>query len=72
MQQINKVADGRPHIADAIKDGSVDLIINTTEGVQAVKDSYSIRRTAVENSVTAITTLSGAKATARPSGVAEG
>ena len=61
---INKVAEGRPHIVDAMKNGEIDLVINTTEGVQAVKDSFSIRRTAVEQGIVSITTVNGARAVA--------
>ena len=52
----------RPHIVDKIKNDEIDLIINTTEGKQAIVDSYSIRREALNHGVTYTTTLSGAKA----------
>lgn len=60
---INKVAEGRPHIVDAIKNDSVDLIINTTEGRQAIADSFSIRREALQGKVCYTTTIAGARAT---------
>ena len=59
---INKVNQGRPHIVDAIKNGDVDLIINTTEGRQAIADSASIRSSALQNKVYYTTTLAGATA----------
>ncbi|MCO6440663.1 MAG: carbamoyl-phosphate synthase large subunit [Nitrococcus mobilis] len=60
---INKVTEGRPHIVDAIKNDSVDLIINTTEGRQAIADSFSIRREALQGKVCYTTTIAGARAT---------
>ncbi|AGM40705.1 carbamoyl-phosphate synthase large subunit [Spiribacter salinus M19-40] len=60
---INKVAEGRPHIVDAIKNGGIDLIINTTEGRQAIADSFSIRREALHHKVCYTTTMAGARAT---------
>ena len=62
VKQINKVKEGRPHIVDAIKNKDVDLIINTTEGTQAVADSYHIRREALQNKVAYTTTIAGAQA----------
>jgi len=59
---VNKVIEGRPHIVDMIKNDEIDLIINTTKGKQAIIDSYSIRREALNHRVTYTTTLSGAKA----------
>jgi carbamoyl-phosphate synthase large subunit len=64
VSSINKVAEGRPHIVDALKNGDVHLVINTTSGKQAISDSFSIRRTCVNNSIPCITTIAGAKATA--------
>ena len=61
-QRINKVREGRPHIVDAIKNGNIDLIINTTEGKQAINESHEIRREAVRGKITYYTTVSGAKA----------
>ncbi len=62
-QRINKVLQGRPHIVDMIKNDEIDLIVNTTEGKQAIKDSYTIRREAMNHKVTLTTTISGARAT---------
>ncbi|RLT96726.1 MAG: carbamoyl-phosphate synthase large subunit, partial [Ketobacter sp.] len=62
VKPINKVKEGRPHIVDAIKNKDVDLIINTTEGTQAVADSYHIRREALQNKVAYTTTIAGAQA----------
>jgi len=59
---VNKVAEGRPHIVDMIKNGEIDLIVNTTEGRQAAADSFAIRRQALQHKVTYTTTLSGALA----------
>ena len=56
---INKVLDGRPHIVDAIFNKEIDMIINTTEGRQSIKDSFSIRRSALEHSIYLTTTISG-------------
>lgn len=63
-ERINKVAQGRPHIVDAIINGEIDLIINTTEGKKSVADSYSIRRNAVMHNVFYCTTIAGGMATA--------
>ena len=60
---INKVVGGRPHVVDAIKNAEIDLIINTTEGRQAIADSYSIRREALHHKVCYTTTMAGARAT---------
>jgi carbamoyl-phosphate synthase large subunit len=62
-KRVNKVRDGRPHIVDMIKNGDVDLIVNTTEGKRAIRESNSIRREAVHKRVTYYTTLAGALAT---------
>ena len=56
---INKVLEGRPHIVDAILNKEIDMIINTTEGRQSIKDSFSIRRSALEHSIFLTTTISG-------------
>jgi carbamoyl-phosphate synthase large subunit len=61
--RINKVREGRPHIVDMIKNHEISLIVNTTEGKQAIKESRSIRAEAVRNRVTYYTTLAAAKAT---------
>ena len=60
---VNKVMEGRPHIVDMMKNGQIDLIVNTTEGKQAIADSYTIRRTALHNKISYSTTLAGARAT---------
>jgi carbamoyl-phosphate synthase large subunit len=59
---INKVAEGRPHIVDLIKNGEINYIVNTTEGRQAIADSFSIRREALQQGVTYSTTIAGARA----------
>lgn len=61
-RRINKVLEGRPHIVDALKNGEVQLVINTTHGAQAVADSFSIRREALMHSVAYYTTATGANA----------
>jgi carbamoyl-phosphate synthase large subunit len=63
--KINKVAEGRPHIVDAIKNGRVQLVFNTTEGATALADSRSLRRAALLHKVPYYTTLSGAVAAAQ-------
>ncbi|WP_019959759.1 carbamoyl-phosphate synthase large subunit [Woodsholea maritima] len=62
VKRVNKVFEGRPHIVDAIKNGEVQLIFNTTEGRQSQIDSYSIRRTALEMRVPCYTTASASRA----------
>ena len=61
-EKVNKVLEGRPHIVDAIKNGDVQLVINTTEGAQALQDSRSLRRAALMAKVPYYTTLAGALA----------
>src|SRR5690606_17288609 len=61
-EQVNKVLEGRPHVVDLIKNGEIAYIVNTTEGRQAISDSYSIRREALQQRVTYSTTVAGAKA----------
>jgi len=63
-ERINKVLEGRPHIVDAIKNGSIQLVFNTTEGAQALTDSRSLRRAALLHKVPYYTTLAGAIAAA--------
>ena len=60
--KINKVSEGRPHIVDAIKNGSIQLVFNTTEGAQALADSRSLRRAALLHKIPYYTTLAGALA----------
>ncbi len=62
VERVNKVAQGRPHIVDKIKDGDIALIFNTTEGWQSLKDSEEIRRSALTNKITQYTTASAANA----------
>ena len=62
VASVNKVAEGRPHIVDMIKNGDISFIVNVTEDKRAVADSYEIRRSALQNKVTYYTTLAGAKA----------
>jgi carbamoyl-phosphate synthase large subunit len=62
--KINKVLEGRPHIVDAITNGGVQLVINTTEGAQALSDSRSLRRAALQYRVPYYTTVAGAVAAA--------
>jgi carbamoyl-phosphate synthase large subunit len=62
VERVNKVAEGRPHIVDAMKNGEVQLVFNTTEGAQSYRDSYSIRRTALVQNIPYYTTVSGARA----------
>jgi carbamoyl-phosphate synthase large subunit len=59
---INKVLEGRPHIVDAIRNGEVQLVFNTTEGAQALADSRSLRRAALLHKVPYYTTIAGAAA----------
>jgi len=64
-EKVNKVLEGRPHIVDAIMNGEVQLVFNTTEGPQALADSRSLRRAALLHKVPYYTTLSGAVAAAK-------
>ncbi|MES9961292.1 MAG: carbamoyl-phosphate synthase large subunit [Sedimenticola sp.] len=61
-ERANKVAEGRPHIVDMIKNDEFDLIVNTTEGKKAIADSAEIRRAALQHKVVYSTTMSGAEA----------
>ena len=65
VTRVNKVAQGRPHIVDRIKDGAVALVVNTTEGVQSMKDSQPIRAAAVANRVPYFTTAAASAAAVR-------
>src|SRR5215472_15505892 len=62
VARINKVSDGRPHIVDLMLSGGIQLVFNTTEGAQAIADSFSLRRTALTNSIPYYTTVAGARA----------
>jgi carbamoyl-phosphate synthase large subunit len=60
--KVNKVAEGRPHIVDAMKNGGVQLVINTTDGAKSISDSRDIRRTALMGKIPYYTTIPGAVA----------
>jgi carbamoyl-phosphate synthase large subunit len=62
-RRVNKVREGRPHVVDMIKNDEIDLIVNTTEGKLAIRESNSIRREAVHRRVTYYTTLAAGLAT---------
>ena len=61
---VNKVQEGRPHVVDRLKNGDIHLIVNTTEGKQAIADSFTIRRSAIQNKVPYATTMAFARAVA--------
>ena len=61
VETINKVKEGSPHIVDAIKQNQIDLVINTTKTQGSIRDSYSIRRTALTYNIPYYTTIRGAK-----------
>jgi carbamoyl-phosphate synthase large subunit len=65
VEQVNKVAQGRPHIVDKIKDGEVGIVFNTTEGWQSHKDSASIRAAALMGKIPYFTTAASSAAVAR-------
>ena len=62
VKSVNKVAEGRPHVVDMIKNNEIDFIVNVTEDKKAVADSYEIRHSALQNKITYYTTLAGARA----------
>ncbi|MFV1602247.1 MULTISPECIES: carbamoyl-phosphate synthase large subunit [unclassified Phaeobacter] len=62
---VNKVYEGRPHVVDMLKDGNVQLLMNTTEGAQAVEDSKEMRSVALYDKIPYFTTAAGANAAAR-------
>jgi carbamoyl-phosphate synthase large subunit len=62
ITRINKVLEGRPHVVDAMKNGRVQLVFNTTEGAAAIADSASIRQSALLGNIPYYTTVSGARA----------
>jgi carbamoyl-phosphate synthase large subunit len=62
VKGMNKVLEGRPHCVDAMDNHEIQLVINTTEGAQAIKDSVSLRRAALMNNIAYQTTLRGARA----------
>ncbi|MGE4615888.1 MAG: carbamoyl phosphate synthase large subunit, partial [Gammaproteobacteria bacterium] len=61
-ERVNKVQEGQPHIVDMINNDEIDLIIHTTEGKQAISDSYALRASALQQRVAYTTTLAGATA----------
>lgn len=63
VEYVRKVHEGRPHIVDAMKNGEIALVINTTSGKQSLKDSFSLRRTALTQKIPYFTTAAAAKAT---------
>ena len=65
VEKVNKVAEGRPHIVDRLLDGDVALVFNTTEGWQSLKDSHSIRATALARKVPYFTTAAASLAASR-------
>ncbi|KZZ10154.1 carbamoyl phosphate synthase large subunit, partial [Oleiphilus sp. HI0079] len=65
VEVVNKVLEGRPHVVDVIKNGEITLIVNTTEGRQAIKDSSHIRHSALQKKIAYSTTLAGGEAIAR-------
>ena len=60
--KVNKVLEGRPHIVDSMKNGGVQLVINTTDGAKSISDSRDIRRTALMGKIPYYTTIPGAVA----------
>jgi carbamoyl-phosphate synthase large subunit len=62
--RVNKVREGRPHCVDRMMDGDVHLVVNTTEGADSVRDSFSLRRTALMRGLAYFTTMSAARAAA--------
>jgi len=64
-ESVNKVMEGRPHVVDLIKNDEIKFIVNTTEGAQAIADSFSIRREALQRKISYTTTIAGGRATLR-------
>ncbi|MCE3250440.1 MAG: carbamoyl-phosphate synthase (glutamine-hydrolyzing) [Geminicoccaceae bacterium] len=62
VEDVNKVFEGRPHVVDRIKDGRIVMVLNTTEGQRAIRDSYTLRRAALVYKVPYYTTVAGARA----------
>ena len=67
--KVNKVLEGRPHIVDMIKNDQIALIVNTTEGKQAIRDSFAIRRSALQHKVFYTTTITAAHAVCQALGI---
>jgi carbamoyl-phosphate synthase large subunit len=65
VQRVRKVLEGRPHIVDAMKNGEIQLVFNTTEGAQSLQDSFSLRRAALMMKIPYFTTAAGALAAAQ-------
>ena len=65
VEEINKIAEGSPHVVDFIRDDEVDMVINTPTGGGARTDGYEIRNAAVRHGVPCVTTMTGASAAAR-------
>jgi len=65
VSRVNKVIEGRPDIVDNMKSGHVALVFNTTEGAQAIKDSFDLRQAAVTYNIPYYTTVEGARAAVR-------
>ncbi len=61
-ERINKVLEGSPHVVDAVRAGTIQLVINTTQGAKAIRDSYSIRRSTLLANIPYFTTVSAALA----------
>ncbi len=61
-EAVNKVREGRPHIVDMLKDGKINLVINTSKGVKSVSDSKDVRTTAISQNIAYSTTASGGRA----------
>jgi carbamoyl-phosphate synthase large subunit len=62
VETVNKVLEGRPHIVDAMQNGDIQLVFNTTEGASSISDSYSLRRTTLTLKIPYYTTVAGARA----------
>ncbi len=60
--KINKVMEGRPHAVDAMLSNQIDLVFNTAHGPASIKDSFSLRQTALKNNIPYYTTVSGSRA----------
>lgn len=65
VSRVNKVMEGRPHVVDAMKNGDIQLVFNTSEGAASIRDSFDLRRTALMNKIPYFTTVAGAKAAVR-------
>jgi carbamoyl-phosphate synthase large subunit len=65
VKRVNKVMEGRPHVVDAMKNGDINLVFNTSEGSASIRDSFDLRRTALMNKIPYFTTIAGAKAAVR-------